>query len=151
MSAHAEWAARASGHYDGAVRRLFFAPVRGPATAWAVVGWWESRRAIYNLSVGAAGLIALAAVYGFAALPPHPAVVRMPWQVVLVYAVLANIAYSAGAPADLWARRMGGERWAVVGPTIFRYGYVFAVGLTLLPVVLAVGSWGVRLLIAVGR
>ena len=131
-----------------AVTRVFFAPVYRPHNAWAVVSWWESRRPLYNVSVGAAGLVALAAVYGFAALPPHPAVVRMPWQVVLVYAVLANVAYCAGPLADLWARRAGGERWAVVGPTLFRYGYVFAVGLTLLPVVLAVGSWAVRILIA---
>ncbi len=131
-----------------AITHVFFAPVRRADTAWAVVGWWESRRWLYNASVGAAGLVALTAVYGFGALPPHPANVHVPWQVVLLYAVLANVAYSAGPVADLWARHVGGERWAVVGPTLFRYGFVFAVGLTLLPIVPAVGSWGVRVLIA---
>ena len=131
-----------------ALTTYFFAPTTRPATASAIWRWWEARRPIYNVTVGAAGLMTLAAIYGFAALPPHPAVVRMPWQVVLVYAVLANVAYSAGPLADLWARRSGGERWAVVGPTLFRYGFVFAVGLTLLPVTLAVGSWGVRILLA---
>ncbi|HEY0776909.1 MAG TPA: hypothetical protein VGD56_02985 [Gemmatirosa sp.] len=131
-----------------ALSTLFFAPVVRPATATAVWRWWEARRLVYNVTVGTAGLVALAAVYGFAALPPHPALVRMPWQIVVVYAFLANLAYSAGPLADLWARRVGGERWGIIGPTLFRYGFVFAVGLTLLPVVLAAGSWGVRILIA---
>ena len=69
--------------------QLFFAPVRRPESPWAVVRWWEARRA-------------------------------------------------------------GGERWAVVGPALFRYGFAFAVGLTLMPVVVAAGSWGVRILIALG-
>ncbi len=133
-----------------ALTSFFFTPVVRPDSRWAVVAWWERRRPAYNAAVGAAGLVALAAIYGFAALPPHAALVRIPWQLPLVYALLANLAYCAGPLADLWARRAGGERWAVVGPTIFRYGFVFAVGLTLLPVVLAVGSWGVRLLLALG-
>ena len=132
-----------------ALTRFFFAPAARPAP-WGVLAWWEARRPAYNLVVGAAGLLALVAAYGFGALPPHPAVVRVPWQIVLVYALMANLAYSAGPLADLWARRVGGERWAVVGPTLFRYGFVFAVGLTLMPVVVAAGSWGVRILIALG-
>lgn len=131
-----------------ALSTFFFAPVSRPRSALAVIGWWESRRWVYNVSVGTAGLVALAAVYGFGALPPHPALVRVPWQVIVFYAVMANVAYTAGPVADLWARRVGGERWAVVGPTIFRYGFVFSVGLTLLPVILAAGSWGIRILIA---
>ncbi|GJG87785.1 hypothetical protein tb265_29660 [Gemmatimonadetes bacterium T265] len=131
-----------------ALTSFFFAPVARPTSRRAVLAWWESRRPVYNLCVGAAGLLTLAAAYGFGALPPYPAVVRVPWQIVALYAVMANVCYSAGPLADLWARRAGGERWAVVGPTIFRYGFVFAVGVTLLPIVAAAGSWGVRVLIA---
>ena len=36
--------------------------------------------------------------------------------------------------------------YAPVGPALFRYGFAFSVGLTLLPIPLAILSWGVRLL-----
>ena len=35
---------------------------------------------------------------------------------------------------DAWVTRRWGRQYSAVGPALFRYGFVFAVGLTLLPV-----------------
>jgi hypothetical protein len=119
-----------------AVEKYFFSPLYSPRSAWAVIGWWESRRLLYNLSVGAAGLVTIAVGFLLSALPPHSTLFTPPWMFVPVYAVLANICYSFGAPTDLLLRRWLGFRGAAVGQAVFRYGYVFSVGLTLLPIVL---------------
>jgi hypothetical protein len=42
-----------------------------------------------------------------------------------------------------------GRKEPELGPLLFRQGVFFAVGLTLLPILLAVGSWVVRILITV--
>jgi hypothetical protein len=65
---------------------------------------------------------------------------------VVAYAVLANIAYTLGPAADILLRRLFGDRGHVLGPVLFRYGFVFSVGLTLLPIALAGLSWIARLL-----
>jgi hypothetical protein len=99
-----------------------------------VVAWWEARRASYNLAVGGAGLVTLGVVGVIGMLPPWPALPI----VVALYALLANLCYTAGPLFDLLARRVGGPDWAPVGPTLFRYGFVFSIGLTLLPIPMAV-------------
>jgi len=131
-----------------AVTRYFFTPLYTPGSAWSVVHWWEARRPLFNVSVGGAGLLSVGALYGFAALPPHPAHFGMPFGAVVVYAVLANVGFTLGPAVDLLIRRRWGNRYAAVGQAMFRYGYAFSVGLTLLPIPLAVISWGIRLLIA---
>ena len=127
-----------------AVDKYFFTPIYYPRNSWSVIKWWESRRLLFNVSVGATGLVSLGAATFFATLPPHPARFLVPAVVVLVYGVLANICYTLGAPVDLLLRRRLGERAAAVGPVLFRYGFVFSLGLTLLPIPLAVLSWVVR-------
>jgi hypothetical protein len=129
-----------------ALTRFFFTPVHDPRNAWSVVNWWESRRAAFNITVGSAGMISLGALSLFAHLPPHPAHLVIPWGGVLAYALLANICYTLGAVADIAIRRRWGDAYETVGPTFFRYGFVFAVGITLLPVPLAAMSWIVRIL-----
>ena len=125
-----------------ALTRYFFDTVYYPGSAWTVVGWWERRRVSYNAAVGVTGLFTLAVVGALGMLPPLVGVLT----IVAVYGVLANVFYSLGAVADLVARRIGGPDWAPVGPTLFRYGFVFSVGLTLLPIPIAVLGWAVRLL-----
>ena len=130
-----------------AVSKYFFTPVYRPQGAMEVVRWWEQRRPVYNLAVGTAGLMSLGSLKLFAMLPPHPASFDFPWPVIPVYALLANGAYTLGPLIDLWLRRNRSDRYAVVGPAMLRYGFVFSVGLTLLPAVLGAMSWGVRLLL----
>ena len=129
-----------------ALTEYFFAPVRDPESRWTVVRWWESRRLAYNVAVGSAGFFSLAVIWFFSALPPvalHGG--GPPWQFPIVYGIIANIFYSFGAVADLAARRLGGRDFAPVGPTIFRNGFVFSIGLTLLPVPMAAFSYVMRL------
>jgi hypothetical protein len=52
----------------------------------------------------------------------------------MVYGFLANLLYTLGPIADTIVMRTWGRDYSEVGPTMFRYGFVFAVGLTLLPV-----------------
>ena len=117
---------------SSAIEKYFFTPIYYPNGAISVVKWWESRRLLYNVSVGAAGLTTLGVILllGMGEGPPP--------GFVIVYGLAANVLYSLGAPADLLLRRWLGERAAPAGPTIFRYGFVFSVGLTLLPIPLVI-------------
>lgn len=130
-----------------AIEKYFFTPIYYPHGAWSVVRWWESRRPLFNLCVGAAGMLTLGAATFFALLPPHPVHIAFPWIGILVYGAMANVCYSLGAPADLLLRRLLGERAAAAGPVLFRYGFVFSLGLTLLPIPLVALGWILRWLI----
>jgi hypothetical protein len=101
-----------------------------------VIGWWEARRGGFNLAVGSTGLFTLAAVHIIARIPPMAEAI--PWQptvfIPLVYGFLANVFYTGGWMAELWIRNTLGREMEPVGPTIFRYGFAFSIGLTLMPV-----------------
>lgn len=105
---------------------------RSPARLWR---WWEARRVIYNVAVGAAGLVTLGTVGLFTLVLAHgPGLV--PWQAVAAYGVAANVCYSFGwlaeAALQRWLRR---EAYGL-GPALYRHGLVFSVGLTLFPALL---------------
>ena len=110
---------------------------RSPATLFA---WWERRRLVYNLIVGSAGLVTLTALHILSLLPPY---VRFdaPWPLVILYGVCANLGYSLGFAIEALLERMYGQDVAPVGPTLFRHGLVFSVGLTLFPIAIATMSW----------
>jgi hypothetical protein len=124
-----------------AVEKYFFTPLYHPGSEWSVVRWWESRRPLFNMVVGGAGLLTLGVVTLLEGPPP----VGMVAGGVLVYGGMANLCYTFGSAADLLLRRLLGVQAPAVGPVLFRYGFVFAVGLTLLPIPLAVLSRLVRL------
>jgi hypothetical protein len=133
-----------------ALEKYFFTPIYYPRSMWSVLGWWESRRPLYNVAVGAAGVATILAATAIELLPPDGSPVLIPWAVlargVLAYGVLANVCYSLGAPADVLLRRVLGDRAAAVGPVLFRYGFVFSLGLTLLPIPIAAIGWVFRLI-----
>ncbi len=124
-----------------ALTELFFDTVYFPRSGWAVVRWWEARRPLYNAAVGGTGLVTLATLALLQALPPLAVVV----PIVAVYALVANLCYSLGSVVDLLARRVGGPDYAPVGPTLFRYGFVFSVGLTLFPIAIGTLWWVIHL------
>jgi hypothetical protein len=124
-----------------AVERYFFSPLYYPRSRWAVVRWWESRRLFYNLVVGAAGVVTIAAGYFFTALPPYPGNFRAVWLLIPIYGLMANLFYSFGAPAELFLRRMFKDSGGPVAQALFRYGVAFAIGLTLLPIPLMAMGW----------
>jgi hypothetical protein len=126
------------------VEKYFFTPIYHPRSSWSVIRWWESRRPFFNTVIGAAGLLTLGISSALATLPPHPQPFALPWGAVLVYGLMANLCYSAGAPIDLMLRRRLGDRAPAVGQALFRYGFVFSLGLTLLPIVLVAVGWVMR-------
>jgi len=129
-----------------AVERYFFTPLYYPHSAWSVVRWWESRRLLFNLWVGAAGLLSVGVASLFGRLPPHPVSFPFPWTGILLYGLLANAGYTLGSITDLLLRRLLGDRAPAVAPALFRYGFVFSLGLTLLPIPVAGLGWLFRLL-----
>ena len=122
-----------------AVTRYFFTALYRPPSAGSVIKWWESRRLLFNACVGGAGLLTL----GVGTLLMGPGV---PWGAVLFFGVLANLGYSFGSVVDLFLRRALGERADPIGPVLFRYGFVFSIGLTLLPIPLMLLGWILRLI-----
>ena len=101
-----------------------------------ILGWWEARRPTYNLIVGGAGLITLGTIQLLSWLPPHLPM-SVPWQVVVIYGFTANVCYTFGSIIEGVLTRLWGDDVAPVGPTLFRHGLVFSVGLTLLPIGIA--------------
>jgi hypothetical protein len=104
-----------------------------------IVKWWESRRLTYNAVVGAVGLGSLAYVtlidrLFFAGSGGPPLVLAA------VYGIAANVCYSLGWFAEITIQRWLKEPAYGLGPAMFRYGLVFSIGLTLLPVGIATAS-----------
>ena len=108
-------------------------------TPGAVIGWWERRRPLFNLVVGATGLVTVSVIV----LAAGPAMISQPglWLGVTAYGVAANVCYSFGAPLELLLERWLGRQTYGLGPALFRYGLVYSVGLTLFP--LALGAFAV--------
>lgn len=131
---------------------LFPAPAR--RSVGAIVGWWESRRLKYNLIVGGAGVTSLAMMRVISLLPPgarplpHP-FLEIVWRPVLVFAVLANVCYTLGAAVEVATSKLWGRQVLPVGPSLFRMGLTFSVGLALLPTLLMVFGWIIRIVSAI--
>ena len=127
-----------------ALTRFFFrAPYAAPSTG-EIVRWWESRRPLYNLALLVAGVTSLASVF-VVELFLGEGSGKIPWGGILVYGFLANLLYTLGPIADTIVMRTWGRDYSEVGPTLFRYGFAFAVGLTLLPVALS----GLRVILGI--
>ena len=124
--------------------RLLFPVPASTRTLPSIVGWWERRRLVYNVAVGAAGTVSLAAVNLLSALPPSPHPFGVPVGLIVVYGGLANLMYCSGWLVEAGFQRMWKEEVPQVGPVLYRYGLVFSVGLSLLPVVLGAIDWAAR-------
>jgi hypothetical protein len=120
-------------------------------TPLSTLRWWESRRLVFNKAVGAAGVVTLAVVSLFVALPPFSSPMPLPMMLIgaAVYGLVANGCYTLGWMAELLARRVWGRSAPDIGPLLFRQGLIFSVGLTLLPILLAVFSWVARIVAAI--
>jgi hypothetical protein len=90
-----------------ALTRFFFSPVYAPKSMWSVVNWWESRRALYNLTVGAAGIMTVVTVTLLSWIHPHPLPFRVPLGPILLYAFMANLFYSMGPVVDVFITAPG--------------------------------------------
>jgi hypothetical protein len=124
-----------------AVEKYLFTPLYYPRDHWAILRWWESRRPLYNATVGAAGLLTLGTA---AAVDPGPPLMFLAFAA--IYGTLANLCYCLGPVADLALRRLVGYRGYVIGPVLFRYGLAISVALTLLPIPILVMGTVLRVL-----
>ena len=112
-----------------------------PASAWDVIGWWESRRVPFNLIVGSAGILSCIIV-GVVAVGasilfdsdfglPNPPLFALVG--ILLYGIVANICFTGGWLVELLVRRLWpreADRFATMS---FSLGLVFSVLLTLTP------------------
>ena len=121
---------------------LFPAPAR--RTVGGIVRWWESRRLAYNLFVGGAGLLSLGAINLITLIPPGLPSVGFPWQVVVVFGVMANVCYLLGPAIEIALQKLWGEKLLPVGPALFRMGLTFSVGLALFPTLIVMIGWVIR-------
>ena len=119
-----------------ALARLLFPAPAIRRTPTMLLAWWEFRRPTFNLIVGGAGIVTLITVQAISWLPPHLPM-PVPWQVVVLYAAMANVCYSFGYLAESLLERLWGDDVSPIGPTLFRHGLVFSVGLTLFPIGIA--------------
>ncbi len=126
--------------YAQCLRQLTAVPEE-PRSAVSIIGWWEARRIVFNLLVGAAGLPTVAFFMIFASAPLY-------WilEGVVAYAVAANVCYTAGCVSELFARRWWAESAKHFGPMLFTLGLMFSLAITLfailyMPIVSVVGKW----------
>ena len=117
---------------------LFPAPAR--RSTGAIIAWWEKRRLAYNVCVGTAGSVSLMAFWAVGGVlgsgPPFlPSLVAA-----TVFGVMANVCYLLGPAAELLIEKLWGREVLPAGPTLYRMGLTFSVGLALFPtLLLAIG------------
>lgn len=130
----------------------FLFPVPAERRAGAIFSWWERRRLAYNLWVGSAGAFTVGAGLLFSVLPPHAP--GLPgagmWVPVLIFGVMANVFYSAGAVVEVLVNALWGREILPVGPALYRIGLTFSVGLALFPTLIMVIGWILKVLGVVG-
>ena len=107
-------------------------PRAAARSAGAIVKWWEKRRLSYNLIVG--GGAGLSVVIGSLLwlLPPNDLPLEIiPLEGYLGFLFLINLSYSVGPATEFLAHKLWGTHVRPVGPTLFRIGLTFSLGLTL--------------------
>lgn len=129
---------------------LFPAPAeRRTGAIWA---WWEKRRVAYNLWVGSAGAFTVTACTLLSFLPPRPPgeiPFHLIWQPIVIFGVLANVCYTSGAVLETLAEKLFGRQLLPIGPSLYRMGLTFSVGLALFPTLLVIISWIFRIVTGV--
>ncbi len=114
----------------------------GPLTTmWQVIGWWEARRLIFNIVVGACGIATCLtvlfmgvigeSVFGIPAGLPDPPIFAL--IAIVLYGIMANICYSGGWIVELLVRKAWPQESELFATLAFALGLVFAAFLTILP------------------
>ncbi|MEO5509963.1 MAG: hypothetical protein ABIV28_01955 [Longimicrobiales bacterium] len=127
----------------------FLFPAPAERRAVSIVKWWEARRLHYNVIVGTSGMVSLGFMTLVSLMPPDSRVGAVPLIGVVVFGVMANVCYTFGPLLELAIAGMWGRRALPTGPTLFRMGLTFSVGLTMLPSLLFMFDWGFRIVRAV--
>ena len=108
----------------------FLFPAPAERSAGGIFKWWESRRLVYNVMVGGAGVVTLGVARVFTWVISEPFV---PWQPIVAFGILANLCYLFGPAAEIAAHKIWGRKLLPIGPALYRMGLTFSVGLALLP------------------
>jgi hypothetical protein len=125
----------------------FLYPRPAKRSAGGIVRWWESRRLQYNLIVGGTGLVSLGTFRILTLLPPDAhAFPVFSWTGILAYGLLANACYLLGPTVEILVEKLSRGEILPTGPSLYRMGLTFSVGLTLLPPLIAGMDWVVRIL-----
>lgn len=133
----------------GALTEFLF-PAPAKRSALGIIGWWEKRRLPYNLVIGTAGLVSIGLSLFFSALPPDGVLLPMiPWQSIVVFGVMANVCYLLGPSVELLIEKIWGRQVLPTGPTLYRMGLTFSVGLALFPALLMVIFWVARIVMGI--
>jgi hypothetical protein len=116
-------------------------PLESP---WRIVGWWEARRILFNLIVGATGIVAAGVILLTALVSerllgvpigmPDPPIIAV--FGVILFGVATNVCYTGGWIGELVVRRAWPDQSDQFGALTFTLGLVFAVVVTLSPAVL---------------
>lgn len=123
---------------------LFPAPAR--RNTLDIIRWWERRRLAYNAFVGAAGLVSLGAVSAGAALAGAGFIGVKILAPAAAFAVMANVCYLLGPALEILVQKLWGRQVLPTGPTLYRMGLTFSVGLALFPTLLVLIVMVVRVL-----
>ncbi len=116
----------------------------GTAGAWQILGWWEVRRAPFNLILGIVGLVTVA--LGTVAMGIANAFLETPihrpdpplFFFALVYAVVVNLPYTGGWVAELVWVQLWGKAQDDLAVVSFRLGLLLSVLVTLLPALISI-------------
>jgi hypothetical protein len=110
-----------------------------------IILWWEARRLFFNIVVGIAGLITVCTLLFSAMMAeklvsepidwPNPPIFAIIG--VVLYAIGANVCYTAGWLAELISREVWGDTVKSFAEISFTLGIIFSFLLTLLPGALA--------------
>lgn len=133
-----------------ALRKLVHLPLlsrpRPPVRSWDIISWWESRRLIYNVLVGAAGVTSVIIILmtgyvtehmtGEAIGIPDPSFLAI--IAVILYGLMANVCFTGGWILELLSRRLWGTRAEAFGEIAFTWGLLGSVILTLCPAAIIV-------------
>jgi hypothetical protein len=126
----------------------FLFPAPAPRRAGAIIRWWEGRRLVYNLAVGAAGLVSVGTATAISALAGLP-LLPLPWQPVVIFGTMANLCYLLGPAAEIIIHKIWGSALLPTGPALYRMGLTFSVGLALFPALLVILWLVIRMLLFV--
>lgn len=99
----------------------------------SIVGWWESRRPLYNLAVGLSGM---PSVLLYLALG-KPNFIYLAVGI-LIWGFSANCGYSLGSVTEVLVRKFGFQVKPNFAPGLFGLGLVFSCGLTIAESIIAV-------------
>jgi hypothetical protein len=112
---------------------------------WDAIIWWEFRRIPFNIIIFVVGILSLGSILliGSYFVTPGEDVIEPLAMIfgVIVYGVIANLAYTLGWVTELLWSWGDTERTESLRRRIFWLGVVFSVGLTLLPAVLIPLAW----------